>query len=55
MLKKSTDKIYYKSDGPGNDYAQNTLQAFAEQVKRGCENWKDRLTVEVVSQDEKLF
>ena len=55
MLKKSTDKIYSRGIDTDKDYSQNTLFSFSEQIKKSCENWKDRLTFEVLRQDENLF
>ncbi len=55
MLKKSTDKIYEIEIDVNKDYSMNTLKTFAKKIITASENMKDRLTFQVVRQDENLF
>lgn len=55
MLEKSTDKIYKTDIDINKDYSMNTLKAFAKKIITASENMKDRLTFQVVRQDENLF
>ena len=55
MLKRSSDKIQTPDNTENIDYRERTLKVFAENIKKGCENWKDRLTYEVVKEDENEF
>jgi hypothetical protein len=55
MLKKSSDKLYETSGQSVVNYEERTLTKWTNSIKKGCENWSDRLTTEIVKDDENEF
>ena len=55
MLKKSSDKLQERKDYEGIDYSDRTLTAFADWMKQICDYWSDRITWEVINEDESVF
>ena len=55
MLKKSSMKLYENSEKSNIDYSKRTLKAWSDGIKKSCENWKNRLTSEIIKDDENEF
>lgn len=55
MLKKSSDMFYESSQKTDINYQERTLTVFANNTIKACENWKDRLTFEILNNSEELF
>ena len=55
MLKKSSEMLYKTDKDAGINYNERTLTAWSTGIKKGCENWKDRLTFEILTDNENEF
>ena len=55
MLKESSEKLYETSDGEDINNTERTLKVFANDIKKGCENWSDRLTFKILKENDNEF
>ena len=57
MLIKSSEDLHKSSDSGEVDYKENTLAAFANNIKESLESdrWKDILTPEIIRADDEVF
>jgi hypothetical protein len=55
MLKKSSVMLYETNDRSNINYSERTLKAWSHSIKQGCENWNDRLTFEIINENENEF
>lgn len=55
LLKKSSDMFYKSNKESEINYDERTLIAWSNNMKEGCKNWSDRLTFEILNDDEKIF
>jgi hypothetical protein len=49
MLKTSSEMLHVTGKDAAINYNERTLTAFSNNMKKGCENYKDRLTYEVLT------
>jgi hypothetical protein len=55
MLKKSSMKLYEHTEKNNIDYSNRTLKAWSDRIKKSCENWKNRLTSEIIKDNDNEF
>lgn len=55
MLKKSSDMVNQSNDRSEVNYDDRTLIKWANNIKDGCKNWNDRLTMEIINDNENVF
>ena len=55
MLKNSSEMLNMTDKDSDINYNERTLIAFSDGIKKGCENWSDRLTFEILNDDENVF
>ena len=55
MLKKSSDMLYEIDKDADINYNERTLTAMSTVFKSGCEEWSDRLTYEILTDNENVF
>jgi hypothetical protein len=55
LLKTSSEMIYESDKESEINYDERTLTAFSKNIKDACENWRDRLTFEILNDDEEVF
>ncbi|MEN8251540.1 MAG: L-2-amino-thiazoline-4-carboxylic acid hydrolase [Bacteroidota bacterium] len=55
ILKRASDMQYERNNKNEVDYSSNTLQRWASDIIKGCEEWNTKLTYEVLTNNEKLF
>lgn len=55
MLRKSSEMSYEIDMDADINYNERTLTAWSTDFKRGCEEWSDRLTYEILKDNENVF
>jgi hypothetical protein len=55
MLKTSSDMLYSTDKNSDVNYDERTLTAWSNGVKEGCKNWGDRLTYEILNDNENVL
>ena len=55
LLKKSSEMIYERHKESEINYDERTLLAWSNNIKEACKNWSDRLTFEILNDDEEVF
>ena len=51
MLRTSSDMLHVPGKDEAIDYHDRTLASFSNNMKKGCENYRDRLTYEILSEN----
>ena len=55
FLKESSVMQHRRDNESEINDAERTLRAWSNSIKEGCENWSDRLTFEILRDDDNLF
>lgn len=55
MLRRSSEMLYEKDNKAEINYEERTLAALTALLKRYNEAWKDRLTLEIIQENEDVF
>ena len=55
MLKTSSEMSQLPDEDAGINYDERTLSVWSADIKKGCENWSDRLTFEVLNDSQSVF
>lgn len=55
MLKTSSDMINMPDIDSEINYNERTLTAFSHRIKKGCENYSDRLTFEILNDNDNIL
>ena len=55
MLKTSSEMLHVHDEDAYNYYGERTLSEWATRIKYICENWSDRITFEILNNNETVF
>jgi hypothetical protein len=55
MLKTSSEMLHVHDEDAYNYYSERTLSEWATRIKYICENWSDRITFEILNNNETVF
>jgi len=55
MLKTSSEMLQLPDEDADINYDERTLSVWSTDIKKGCENWSDRLTFEVLDESPNVF
>ena len=55
LLKKSSEMLYESNKESEINYNERTLLVWSNNIKEACKNWSDRLTFEILNDDEEVF
>jgi len=55
LLRKSSEMLYESDKDVDINYNERTLTAWSDGIKKGCENWSDRLTFEILTDNQNEF
>lgn len=55
MLKTSSEMLQLPDEDADTNYDERTLSVWSTDIKKGCENWSDRLTFEVLDESPNVF
>jgi len=55
MLKTSSEMLHVPDEDAYINYDERTLSEWATRIKNVCENWSDRITFEILNNNESVF